>query len=464
MESHYTIIGMQVLIIVQNIHSTLKTSNKKLKSILHKKYRQRVEGYSYSPAYKKGHWDGFKSFFSEKTGKFGTGMLQHVLDDLGIADLPYTIDDQRTQIENKDFGLSGIELRPYQKELTVKALELKNCIIKAPTGSGKTVVLASILQALKGRTGLIFFTKKQLLYQTYTFLTSHGFDVGVAFGDGVDIKPLTLCTIQSIDKVIDSHLKTSEFIIFDEVHEFSKGKIASKAIESFPNARVRIGMTATIPKNKLDRLTLISALGQVIEGATATDLIESGFLTEPVIQIVTVPDCVDCIDDTVYREIYRKCITENETRNDMIRDLVVKIKQNPCKVLILTKDLEHAKILNDSLPGSLKLEGKDDLLTRSKTIKEFTDQEHGVLIGTTIMQTGVDIPEITHFINARGLKSEIATIQAMGRALRIHKSKIKVYIYDFLDNAPYLTTHAKQRIKSYEALNFKVYIDGKERR
>ena len=80
------------------------------------------------------------------------------------------------------------------------------------------------------------------------------------------------------------------------------------------------------------------------------------------------------------------------------------------------------------------------------------------------MQTGVDIPEITHFVNARGLKSEIATIQAMGRALRIHKSKIKVYIYDFLDNAPYLTTHAKQRIKSYEALNFKVYIDGKERR
>ena len=452
-----------MLIIVHNIHSILKTDNKKLKNILHKKYRQRVDGYSYSTAYKKGYWDGYKSFFSEKTGKFGTGMLRHILSDLKIAGLSATIDDQRTSIEYEDSDVSSIELRPYQQDLVSRALELQNCIIKAPTGSGKTVVLASILQALKGKTGLIFFTKKQLLHQTYTFLTSHGFDVGVAFGDGIDIKPLTLCTIQSIDKVIDSHLKTSEFIIFDEVHEFSRGKIASKAIESFPNACVRIGMTATVPQNNLDKLTLISALGQVIEEATATDLVESGFLTEPIIEIIKVPDCLECIDDIAYRDIYRKCITENETRNKMVRDLVADITQNPCKVLILTKDLEHAKILKELLPGSFKLEGKDDLITRGKTIKEFTAKEHGVLIGTTIMQTGVDIPEITHLINARGLKSEIATIQAMGRALRIHDSKIKVYIYDFLDNAPYLTNHAKQRIKSYKALNFTVHLNGKER-
>ena len=67
------------------------------------------------------------------------------------------------------------------------------------------------------------------------------------------------------------------------------------------------------------------------------------------------------------------------------------------------------------IPGALALEGKDDVMTRKETIKAFTEGDLSVLIGTKIMQTGIDIPEITHLINARGLKSEIATLQALGR-------------------------------------------------
>ena len=72
------------------------------------------------------------------------------------------------------------------------------------------------------------------------------------------------------------------------------------------------------------------------------------------------------------------------------------------------------------------------------------------------MQTGIDIPEISHFINARGLKSDISTIQAMGRSLRTHKSKSKVYIYDFMDNRYILHGHGKRRFSSYKKLGFKV--------
>jgi len=82
------------------------------------------------------------------------------------------------------------------------------------------------------------------------------------------------------------------------------------------------------------------------------------------------------------------------------------------------------------------------------------------MIGTIIFQTGVDIPELTHLINARGLKSEIATIQALGRTLRKHENKQKVFIYDFIDRAPYLAKHSKSRIAAYKSLNFKVEIYG----
>ena len=446
-----------VTIIINNNSSILKTDNKKLLTTLEKKYSAKVPGYNYSAAYRKHGWNGEKKFFSSKTGKFGTGLLSHIEEDLTYLGIDYKIEDSRNATHSDDIELPGITLRDYQESMVRNALKAKGCIIKAPTGAGKTLILGGILKALEGKTGLIFFTKKQLLKQTYDDLRKWGIDVGLAFGDAVIIKPMTLCTVQSIDKVIDTHLKTSDFIIFDEVHEFAKGKVATKVIKSFPNAAYRIGMTATVPRDPMSRLNLISGLGRVIEEVDAKGLIDDGFLTEPIIQIIPMKD-TGTVEDTElsYREVYEKFVTENDIRNDMIVELTEKIQKNRSRTLIIVKDLKHAEILHQRIPNSFKLEGKDDLATRKKTINAFKDDKVSVLIGTTIMQTGIDIPEITHLINARGLKSEIATLQAMGRALRIHKSKNQVFIYDFFDRAPYLEKHAKERIKSYKSLGLEI--------
>jgi superfamily II DNA or RNA helicase len=58
------------------------------------------------------------------------------------------------------------------------------------------------------------------------------------------------------------------------------------------------------------------------------------------------------------------------------------------------------------------------------------------------------------------LKSEIATVQALGRTLRKHENKSKVFIYDFIDRAPYLGKHSIQRLRAYKSLNFEVDIHG----
>lgn len=444
-------------IIIENNVSFLKTTNQKLLTTLKKKYSAKVPGYNYSAAYKRRGWNGEKYFFSDKTGKFGTGLLSHIEEDLTYLGMDYEIEDLRSSTHSDDISLPGVTLRDYQKSMVKKALAAKGCIIKAPTGAGKTLILGGILKALEGKTGLIFFTKKQLLKQTYDDLRKWGIDVGLAFGDGVILKPMTLCTVQSIDKVMDTHLEQSEFIIFDEVHEFAKGKVATKVLKSFPNAAYRIGMTATVPRDPMSRLNLISGLGNVIEEVDAQGLIGEGFLTEPVIQIIPIKD-TGTVEDTElsYREVYEKFVTENDTRNDMIVELIEKIQQKQSRTLIIVKDLKHAEILHSRIPNSFKLEGKDDLATRKKAIDAFKNDKISVLIGTTIMQTGIDIPEITHLINARGLKSEIATLQALGRALRIHKSKNKVFIYDFFDRAPYLEKHAKERIKSYKSLGMEI--------
>jgi ATP-dependent helicase IRC3 len=452
-----------VKIIVGNIHSVLQTKHVELKKVLRKKYAYKIPGYQYTKQYRRG-WNGEKEFFSE-AGRFLTGMLYSILSDLDYAGIEYTVEDSRPSVELEDYRVSSIDLRPYQEALVEEALFEKRCIIKSPTGSGKTVILAALLKALEGKQGVIFFTRKQLVHQTHKFLKKHGIDVGVAFGDGVDIKPITLCTVQSIDKILDSHLDTAEFIIFDEVHEFAKGKVNSKVIKAFTNAHVRIGMTATVPKDPISKLTLIGGLGKVLEGNDAEELVKEGFLTEPIINIVDLPDDTEEEDSkSTYFEVYDKYIVNNDNRNKYIADLTKKISKanETSKTLIIVKNLSHAEALHKLIPGSLKLEGKDSLEDRDAGIKEFTSTGSQVIIGTTIFQTGVDIPEISHLINARGLKSEIATLQAMGRALRIHESKKLVYIYDFYDKAPYLNTHARARIRSYKSLKFRIITDNEK--
>lgn len=70
------------------------------------------------------------------------------------------------------------------------------------------------------------------------------------------------------------------------------------------------------------------------------------------------------------------------------------------------------------------------------------------------MQTGINIKELSHFINARGMKSEIATLQALGRILRPHQET--VYCYDFYDKIKYLSAHSYNRKKHYKSQEYEV--------
>ena len=56
------------------------------------------------------------------------------------------------------------------------------------------------------------------------------------------------------------------------------------------------------------------------------------------------------------------------------------------------------------------------------------------------------------------MKSEIATIQALGRALRKSEGKSEVFVYDFLDKEKYLRGHSLERKKHYENEGHEVRI------
>ena len=456
---------MKIFVKTQN--SRIETDNPELLKALYDLYSFKVPGAEYSMAYKRRNWDG-KQHFLSRSGVFKSGLLPDLLKKLEkIECYPEIIYEEKTEISPENWEIDGFTYYDYQKELIELALKNQRGIVKSPTGSGKTLIMAGLVKALAGRKMVLLFNAKQLLTQSYEFLTKTcGIDnIGLCYGEGYIYGDIMLCTVQSIEKILDTHLDEAEVLMVDECHEFANGKITLPTIRSFPNALYRVGFTATPPRDPIPRYNLEGALGGVWEVVSTSGLVDSGKLTKPLIQLIDRKYDASGIDeDMSYLDVYEDYIVNNDERNNIIKEIVNGIlseqRNNKARILILTKSLDHGRTLENLLGGNCEfLQGCDSIGERYEAISRFRGcRTSSVLIGTKILQTGVNIEEITHFINARGMKSEIATLQALGRALRRHDSKQKVFVYDFLDKEKYLADHSRARKRHYKREGHEVVV------
>ena len=77
------------------------------------------------------------------------------------------------------------------------------------------------------------------------------------------------------------------------------------------------------------------------------------------------------------------------------------------------------------------------------------------VICTAVWKEGVNIPELNVVINAAGGKSELVTLQTIGRGLRKTENKSELIIYDFFDNSHhYLVDHFGHRFCLYSDMGW----------
>lgn len=461
---------------VNNLTSKLITDNPKILEALHKKYSFKVPGYQYTPQYKRKVWDGTKSYF-KKNGEFRTGLLHRIEEDLKLIGVPekdlylsgdpVTVDPMFWGNPESILPVDKYEYKDFQRDAIYFALDRKRCIVESPTSSGKSVMMAGLiknLQEIQVKKIVVLFREKGILKQTYEFFKSCGIEnLGINFGEGFIYGDVMLSTVQSIHKILDTHLYDAGALIIDEAHQFCKGETTIAAIEAFPNAYFRVAFTATAPTEKSEdihgRMTLEGAFGEVYVTRTVTDLIEDGSIARPIIQVVEFsPEITESDKDLDYLSIYEKFVTTNTERNNLITKIVSSIKSSgkPTKTLILCKDLQHLEILKSSL-NAYSVEGKDSIEDRYSVIKDFLkDPNNPVLIGTNVLQTGISIHEITHMIDARGLEGRVPTLQGLGRGMRKSDGKHEFYFFDFYDKVPYMEDHSKKRIKHYKKLELEI--------
>jgi superfamily II DNA or RNA helicase len=120
--------------------------------------------------------------------------------------------------------------------------------------------------------------------------------------------------------------------------------------------------------------------------------------------------------------------------------------------MMLVKRQKHGKILHEMLKQyglrGTYIFGESNKDKRDNALNKLRSGEYDYVIGSTILDVGVDVPGIGVLVMMGGGKAEVAIRQRIGRGLRGKKPPAPnaAFVVDFEDgNNKHLISHAKQR-------------------
>lgn len=345
-----------------------------------------------------------------------------------------------TEEELKSF-LPNFDYVEHQVRGLQALLKTNKGIIMAPTSAGKSSLMAAWLK-LTNLPTLILTDRATLGAQLAQDFRDKGIDCGFCSGNGVRQGFCMVSTIQSVKKLDVSRF---QMVLVDECHR-SSSKSFQDFLASF-GCPLKYGFSASPSNgNLLDFARIRQQLGSIIIQIKSNELMDNGVMAKAKINLVKI-DCPETFD---YPSANDLGIVHNKARNEVIKNIVEKHREEGY-ICILVSILEHGKELNEVIPGSVYLKGEDPLNKRMEVINKFNNGEIPVLIGTNILQEGISISNMKTLIMASGGKAVTATIQRIGRVLRITKEKRQGVFYDFIDAGnKYLFKHSKQRLSLYK--------------
>ncbi len=483
------------IIIHDNKYAQLVTSN----SIIFNKIKHflsyKVPGVEYTAAYQSG-WSGL-TYLMDKKGYFLSGLVFKVQKYFDILKIKYVIKDLRAQsAQAKPLDLSNklnyLNLLPryYQNDIVNIALKNNKGIIRAATGSGKTLTTALLIAKLNKPT-IVYVIGLDLLDQFHK-LYSKIFDEKIGYiGNGIcDPARITVASIwtigkalnldnkkiidddfEIIEKDIDKNkyskilevLKNSKIHIYDESHVVTTNTIS--AIHKEIDPEYIYGFSGTPFRDDNSDLLINGILGEQLININASQLIKDGYLAAPIIKFITVPK-MHLSNNSSYLSVYKEYIVENEVRNNLIIKHTKELLSKNYTPLILFKQINHGNILLEKFKkADIKCEmlyGNDSLDRRNEIKQMLIDKQIDCILGSTIWDLGLDLPELNALVLCGGGKSSIRALQRIGRVIRPYKNKKFAAVIDLCDQAKYLKQHSIRRYSIYKSEEgFKV-IKSKE--
>lgn len=401
------------------------------------------QGYEHSERYRRGEWDG-KVHLLKKTRQgnyyFPCGLLSRVKAVLKAFNLEYkVVDSRKYDYSHLGLGWNGPNLRPYQQEALMKALESTSGVISLPTGAGKTLIGLRLMYSLDCST-LITVHTKELFYQWHKNIENIlGYTPGMV-GDGFKkFKPITIAMMQTAVKM---DIPSFNMLLIDECHHAPCDTLFRIAMKC--NAMYRYGLSATPKREDGADLKIWASTGEICANITPEQLIDQGYLAKPKFIILDPP--AKRLPRYSWQKAYDEGVVKHEERNQMIVDIVNRLVNKGLQVYVHVVRIKHGKLLAERI-GCPFLSGRDSTERRQQVLEDFESGRLKVLV-STLLGEGVDIPAIDAIVMAHGQKTSVGTIQKIGRALRVRPDKQEAFVIDFSDKGKYLAQHFEARMRA----------------
>ncbi len=359
----------------------------------------------------------------DKAGNFPTGLLHKI-----PAGYYEKVLDCRLSPRSltKDTSLIGGSY-PWQRMALSQAVIKGRGIISAPTGTGKSRVIALIAQ---------FFGLKILIVVPTIEIKKQLQDL---------LKEFQNVTIENIDSNALGRLTDFDCLIIDEAHHVAAKTYHKLNKTAWKGIYYRFFLTATPFRNNKDENMLFEAIaGQVIYKLDYHEAIKKGYICSIEAYYYELPKVPT--DAYTWQEVYKEFIVNNGLRNSQIANLLTSLHGSRKHTLCLVKEVKHGKILSE-ITGLPFVSGVDE--DSRIWIKRFNEGALKVLIGTTgILGEGVDTKPCEYVVIAGLGKAKSHFMQQIGRAVRRYEGKESAKVILFKDRShKFLLRHFKEQCK-----------------
>lgn len=418
-----------------------------------------------------GGWDGWVRFLHQpKTMSpwFPTGLLPHVLRLGTKMRFPIQITDKRSRPEPgvPEWPSEPVVDRDYQLAAVSAGELVGRGVLDMPPRSGKSRTGIELQRRIALPT-LWMAPTDRIVRQTvsvFEHFLGANYAVQQIGAKGIPFSaPVVCCTAATAIRLPQEFLDTRQVVFVDEVHH-SAASTYHKIFKRMPHVFYRFGMTGTFFRSGQDGMALHAVLSNVIYKVSSQEMLNRGYLVPT--DVVFVP-----IDGPRVRKVPQTFtaghgkygIHEHEARNKVVSSLAVFLAQQGKRVLVLVGTKKQGRWLaakmRDSLPKVERTEFESvefvsaDMARplQTRILSSFNErQEVRVLIGTSILGEGVDLPPADALVYARGEKAEVSLTQNMYRVCTAMPGKTHSLIVDFSDrHHRKLLEHTMERAAVY---------------
>lgn len=452
---------------------------------LQKELRYHPKGYQYSPAYKRGGWDGWIQSFLLRDQSAPNGCYSRIrkfLESKGHEVSFDFLNECSPKGEIKVEGLPG-PLDKDQLKAINNAVEHKIGILDAVIRSGKTAIMAGILSKVsRFPAWVVTYSDKSLVRQVRDRLEEHlEMPIGMFYGGQFKEEDVIVTHYSALSRLfkdpkkkvdpdkktknlsqeteernrtIRESIKDAKVLILDEC-QYAFSKKSRIFINEFTGVGYKIGLSGTPKPDGVTRKEVESVIGPTLSKIRFKTMIEKGRLAQPIVFIYDLPVRWYRAHLSEYADVYNANIVENYYRNKFIKQLVDYLWKKKKTSLVMVRIKAHGEILQELMPKAVYIYGdvKDD--TR-KILYDRLERKELPCIISTVGKVGLDLPRLDAVINAEGLEASTITIQKM-RSLTSHKDKEVGIVMDFVDKGLHLSDHAASRVRKYYSLKgFKI--------